>query len=96
MLRIGQELVQYQEISREKPYAFKQCIRALSGTRPSEHPAGCKVDYLQQRYLAFYPEPDSALADALAEHVAAIYNDCKMDMLYFDGSEECVPAMRPM
>ncbi len=87
VLRIGQELVQYQEISREKPYAFKQCIRGAFGTRPSEHPAGCKVDYLQQRYLAFYPEPDSALADALAEHVAAIYNDCKMDMLYFDGSE---------
>lgn len=87
VLRIGQELVQYQEISREKPYAFKQCIRGAFGTRPYEHPAGCRVDYLQQRYLAFYPEPDSVLAGALAEHIAAIYNDCKMEMLYFDGSE---------
>ncbi len=87
VLRVGKELILYQEISREKPYAFKQCIRGAFGTQPSEHPAGCKIDYLQQRYLAFYPEPDSALAGALAEHIAAVYNDCKMEMLYFDGSE---------
>lgn len=87
VLRIGGELLQYAEISREKPYAFKRCTRGAFGTRPAEHRAGARVDYLQQRYLAFYPEPDSALAGALAEHIAAIYNECNMEMIYFDGSE---------
>ncbi len=87
VLRIDQELIQYQAISREKPYAFEQCIRGAFGSKASEHQAGCKVDYLQQRYLSFYPQADSALADTLAEHIAAVYNDCKMEQLYFDGSE---------
>ena len=45
------------------------------------------MDYLQQRYLAFYPEPKSPLAAELADRIARVYNDCGMDMIYFDGSE---------
>ena len=35
------------------------------------------VDYLQQRYIAFYPDPKSPLADELAERIARVYNAWK-------------------
>ena len=86
-IRIGSEIVQYSEISREPPYAFVKCTRGAFKTRSSSHAAGERADYLQQRYMAFYPQPDSPLADELAECVARVFNTCGLDQLYFDGSE---------
>jgi hypothetical protein len=51
------------------------------------HEPGTAVDYLQQRYLAFYPDPKSPLAAELADRIARVYNECGMEMIYFDGSE---------
>jgi len=86
-LRVGSEIVQYSEVSREPPYAFRACKRGAFKTRTASHAAGAQVDYLQQRYIAFYPQPDSPLADELASCVAHVFNTCRLDQLYFDGSE---------
>ena len=86
-IRIGSEIVQYSEASREAPYAFRNCVRGAFKTRAAAHPAGDRADYLQQRYIAFYPQPDSPLADDLAGCIAHVFNTCKLDQLYFDGSE---------
>ncbi|MDD4538958.1 MAG: CIA30 family protein [Lentisphaeria bacterium] len=86
-IRIGDEIIRYSAISHEPPYAFMECERGAFGTVVAEHAAGATADYLQQRYIAFYPEPDSALADELADAIAKVYNSCGLDMLYFDGSE---------
>ena len=89
VLRIGGELLQYTGIRREKPYAFTGLTRGafkttkLAGTIP----AGTRVDYLHQRYIAFYPNPDSPLAEKLASRLAEVYNFCGLDDFYFDGSE---------
>lgn len=87
VLRIGTELVQYSEIGSTPPYAFKGCKRGAFKTRPAAHSAGARADYLQQRYLAFYPEPDSPLAGELADRIANVFNACQLDQIYFDGSE---------
>ncbi len=86
-MRIGTEIVQYTEIISEPPYAFANCQRGAFKTVPAAHAAGDRADYLQQRYLAFYPEPGSPLADDLADHIANVFNTCQLDQLYFDGSE---------
>jgi len=86
-IRIGSEIVQYAAISREPPYAFAKCTRGAFKTRVSGHAAGDRADYLQQRYIAFYPQPDSPLADDLAGCIANVFNTCRLDQLYFDGSE---------
>jgi hypothetical protein len=86
-LRIGDEIIQYTGINREKPYSFTGCKRGAFGTTPANHAIGQTVDYLQQRYYAFYPKPASALAELLSERLAHIFNSCKIDNLYFDGSE---------
>lgn len=86
-IRIGTEIVQYTEIAREPPYAFATCRRGAFKTRPTSHAAGERADYLQQRYLSFYPQPDSPLAADLADHIASVFNTCRLDQIYFDGSE---------
>lgn len=86
-LRVGSELIRYAAISRESPYAFQQCERGAFKTQAAAHAEGTAVDYLQQRYLAFYPEPDSPLAAELADRIAKVYNECGLEMIYFDGSE---------
>ncbi len=86
-IRIGTEIVQYSEILSESPYGFTKCQRGAFQTRPVAHAAGDRADYLQQRYLAFYPEPDSPLAEDLADHIANVFNTCQLDQIYFDGSE---------
>ena len=89
VLRIGGELLQYTGIRREKPYAFTGLTRGAFQTQRLEGtvPAGTRVDYLHQRYIAFYPKPDSSLADKLAARLAEVYNTCGLDDFYFDGSE---------
>ncbi len=87
VLRVENELIRYSGISREPPFAFLECERGAFKTQTTAHPKDAAVDYLQQRYLAFYPDPDSPLADELAERIARVYDECEMDMIYFDGSE---------
>jgi len=86
-IRIGSEIIQYGEVIREPPYAFAQCQRGAFKTRPAAHAVGERADYLQQRYMAFYPKPGSPLADELADRIAQVFNACKLDQIYFDGSE---------
>ncbi len=86
-LRVGTELIRYAAISREPPYAFQECERGAFKTQAADHAEGTAVDYLQQRYLAFYPDPKSPLAAELADRIAKVYNECGLEMIYFDGSE---------
>ena len=75
-IRVGTEIVQYSEVATEPPYAFAKCQRGAFKTRAAAHAAGERADYLQQRYIAFYPEPGSPLADDLADHIATVFNAC--------------------
>ena len=87
-LRVGTEIIQYSGIRREKPYAFTGLTRGAFGTRKIPYfSAGTKVDYLHQIYYAFYPAPRTKLADSLAEGIARVFNECRLDQIYFDGAE---------
>ena len=89
VLRLGGELMQYTGIRREPPYAFTGLARGAFGTRTNATTiaSGARVDYLHQRYNAFYPRPDGELADRIADRLAEVYNTCGLDDFYFDGSE---------
>ena len=86
-IRLGREIVQYTGVRREKPYAFTGLTRGAWGTPVSDHAAGERADYLQQRYLAFYPAPDSPLLGKVADAVADVFNSCGFDQVYCDGAE---------
>ena len=87
VLRIGRELIQYGKMSRDKPYSFGWLKRGAFGTPVSDHPAGAKVHYLQQRYKAFYPDPDSPLLGKVADSIANVFEECGFDQIYCDGAE---------
>ncbi len=86
-IRIGEEIVQYTGVRREKPYAFTGLTRGAFRTIVADHAKGERADYLQQRYIAFYPEPDSALARDLADAIGHVYRTCGFDQIYCDGIE---------
>lgn len=86
VVRIGQELIHYAEISPDR-LSLRQCTRGAFKGTPAAHAAGASVDHLLQRYLAFYPDQDSTLVGELADCVAKVFNTCGMDEIYFDGSE---------
>ena len=87
VLRVGGELIQYAGVRRAKPYAFTGLVRGAFGTRRAAHAGGETVAYLQQRYNAFYPDPDSRLAHDLAEAIGSVYRTCGFDQVYLDGTE---------
>ncbi len=87
VMRIGTELIRYHAIRRQEPYAFLELMRGAFRTKPRAHAKGDRVDHLQQRYLAFYPDEASTLVDEVAQRIAAVYNTCEMDQIYMDGSE---------
>lgn len=86
-MRIGDEIVQYTGIRRERPYAFTGITRGAFGTVTRDHAKGERADYLQQRYNAFYPKPNSALAREVAAAIGNIYRTCGFDQIYCDGLE---------
>ena len=96
-LRIGRELVQYHDLSWEKPYRFTKIVRGKFTTQyegvkditvsTETFPVGTRVDFLQQRYGSFYPKPGSKLMERVSNRIAEIFNACRGDGVYFDGAE---------
>ena len=84
-IRIGREMFQYSEISREPPYAFLKVRRARFGTTASAHAAGAKADYLWCFFGAFLADPGTPIAGAVADRYARIYAAGDFDGIYCDG-----------
>jgi len=87
VIRIGEELIHYSEISREPSYGFLKCTRGAFGTKPGPHLQGAAADHLRQVYLAFYPDEATTLVGEVADAIARVYNECEMDQIYMDGAE---------
>ena len=87
VLRIGNELIQYNALAQEPPFGFLGCKRGAFGTKPQTHPPGSSVEHLFVRYGCFLPDENSTLVDEIAQAIADVYNTCKFDMIYMDGAE---------
>ncbi len=86
VVRIGDELIQYQALSEEPP-GFAKCRRGAFGTTPRSHDAGSPVEHLYVIYGLFYPDEQSDLIEEIADRIAAVVNACKIDLVYMDGAE---------
>ena len=93
-IRIGSEIVQYTGFTKTPPYLYTGLKRGAFGTKAAAHAAGEEAGYLQQRYIAFYPRPDSPLADALVEKIAWFVNEGCFDQIYLDGAEGMMTRQR--
>jgi hypothetical protein len=87
VLQIGDELIQYDAITRTPPYGFTGCHRGAFGTKVLPHGGGALIHHLFVRYQTFQPNENSSLVDDVADVIARVYNTCGFDMIYQDGSE---------
>ncbi|GAA4444439.1 hypothetical protein GCM10023091_34560 [Ravibacter arvi] len=84
-LRIGEELVEFAEVTKTPPYKFRGLKRGVNGTRAQAHAAGEKGYHLQQMFGLFVPGPETGLFNEIARKTARIVNENNFDGIYFDA-----------
>jgi len=83
-VKIGKEIIRYEELSSEKPWRLLDCIRGAYKTEASTHNAGVLAEKLVGNvYNGFYP--DLELQEKYALRLAEICNKTGMGLMDFDG-----------
>jgi hypothetical protein len=84
-IRLGDELIEFSEVTKTPPYQFKGLKRGAVGTRVAAHPQATKALHLSERFGRFVPDPNSELFKEIAEKHATIVNDCGFNGIYLDA-----------
>lgn len=93
ILKIGNELISYENFSTQYPFAFKGCRRGLWGSGAQPYPRGMKLGLLDVDTWNIFVRFDqrSSIQQEVAERIGRIYREAGFSFLYFDGAED-VPA----
>ncbi len=84
-LRIGEELIEFTDVTRTAPYKFTGCRRGANNTTISAHAERDSAFHLREMFGRFVPGPETKLFQEIAAHTAAIVSDCGFDGIYFDA-----------
>jgi len=84
-LQIDDELITYNGVSKEAPFAFTGCKRGAYGTKPAAHAKGARVAHLKECFGLFVPDPETTLFGEVAAATADTFNECGFDMIYLDA-----------
>ena len=85
-LRLGDEIIQYADVTREAPWKFLGCKRGFHGTTASAHKKGSAAALLKTYWDGLYvPKLESSLWYEIAENHADVVNRCGFDGIYFDA-----------
>lgn len=85
-VRIGDELVRFESVSRAAPWRLEGCQRGAWGTRAVPHSRGAPVGrLLDHDYKVFFG--DASLSQEMARRIAAFFNHTGARQLSFDGLE---------
>ncbi|GAA4435568.1 hypothetical protein GCM10023091_12230 [Ravibacter arvi] len=84
-LRLGDELIEFSEVTRTPPYQFKGLKRGANGTRTATHAQATRALHMSERFGRFVPDPDSELFRQIAEKHASIVNECGFKGIYLDA-----------
>ena len=91
LLKIGRELVTYEDYTTRPPYRFVGCQRGHGKTQPSSHAAGQGVELLDVDDWSIFVRFDqnTDIQDEVAQRIADIVRHTgPYVMLYFDGAED--------
>lgn len=89
VLKIGKELIEYNGITKTKPYRFLNVKRGFHGTTKGSYPAGATIVKLQPNcYHGF--APDMNLQEKYADYYGKWLTEGGMDYIDFDGLESCI------
>jgi hypothetical protein len=83
---IGNEIVRYQEVTKEKPYKLLNCARGAYNTNAVAHRNGDTAKKLMDYpYKTFFP--DWEMQDELIQNMADFFNQTGVSHMDFDGHE---------
>jgi len=88
---IDDEIIQYESIGPEDRWdTFLGCRRGAWGTKAAAHRAGtqCRHYGVDGCINGYIIDQETTLLDEVTGRLAAIFNACGFDMVYFDGSED--------
>lgn len=91
LLKIGRELVTYEDYTTEPPYRFVGCQRGHGKTQASGHAGGQTVELLDVDDWSIFVrfDQDTDIQDEVARRIAEIVRQTgPYVMLYFDGAED--------
>ncbi len=84
-LRVGGEIIEFSNVTKEPPYKFTGCKRGISGTKVEIHPVGDSAFHLREMFGLFVPGPETELFSHIAKRTAEIVDECGFDGIYFDA-----------
>ncbi len=83
-VKLGEEIIRYDELSSDKPWRLLNCERGAYGTAVSVHKSGVLAEKLvASSYNGF--KPDLVLQEKYAERLAEICNLTGIGLMDFDG-----------
>jgi hypothetical protein len=93
VLRIQDELVEYERYTTTPPYQFTGCKRGALGTRPAPHQSGTGLGLLDVDSWPLFVRfnQDTTLQEEVAGRWGKIYGGAGFKFTYFDGAEDVPP-----
>jgi hypothetical protein len=83
---IGSEIIRYQDVTREKPYTLRNCVRGAFDTAAAAHAGGAEARKLMDHpYKTLFP--DWLMQEELIANLAGFFNETGAAQLDFDGHE---------
>lgn len=93
LLRIDDELIEWERRTNEPPYRFLGCKRGHLKTRAAAHRAGVKVAALDvdtwPEFVRF--DQRTSIQQEVSDRLAKIYHEGGFSFIYFDGAEDVHP-----
>ena len=87
-LRIGDEIIVYDDLQTTEPYGFTGCTRGAHETLAAAHTVGTAIDNFSE-FIGFYrPDVKSDLYDRIARAEAEALDRFEFDYIYPDGIGE--------
>jgi len=92
-LKIGNELITYNDYSILPPYQFTGCKRGQLGTKQSKFEKGLKLGLLDVDTWPLFVRIDqkTSIQKEIAERISKICADAGFKFIYFDGAEDVPP-----
>ena len=90
ILKLGKELITYEDYTTERPFQFIGCQRAQLNTSAYAHEKGFKFGLLDVDTWVKWVLYDqrTSIQEEAAERIGEIYNQCGFRFIYFDGAED--------
>ena len=88
---IGDEIIRFREVTKEKPYKLSDCQRGAFGTKASGHKKGTKAGMLfDYPYNTLFP--DFNLLNEIAGNLGRFFTETGVSHMDFDGHEGCLAS----